>query len=100
MRYILCFLIFVLFFWGCTYDNTEPDDFQNINTSEISLNIPEDFDFSTHRTVNISISDSNDHVVYLFYLLSQSVPDTDYNSLRADEVILDGIIYKIYYTHF
>ncbi|NQY06113.1 MAG: LruC domain-containing protein [Flavobacteriaceae bacterium] len=92
MRFLVR-LIIIVFFLSCTYDNKEPLASQD-TTADAFLNIPEDFDFSTHRSVNITINDSEDHVVYIFYLLSQSVPDADYNLLKADEVILNGIIYK------
>lgn len=71
MRF-LQFLMIVCFIVGCTYDN-RVEDF-NANESLISLNIPDDFDFSTHREVIIEIIDNTPNVSYdIFNFEEESV---------------------------
>ncbi len=75
---------------GCEdYDGN--NEFSNDNNSvEKILNIPDGFNFSTHKKINIVINDLEEKVVYDVYNYSRS----NNNTLENDELLIENTIYK------
>jgi hypothetical protein len=68
--YILIPIVFLLF--SCTYENRDPETGQNTSANGVFLDIPEDFDYSTHREVTIEITDAVPNIRYDIF----NYPDT------------------------
>jgi LruC domain-containing protein len=65
---VLYLILFCLIIWSCTIPDVDPQESGNIDNDLVV--IPEGFDFSTSREVNISFSDITDNVRYEVYAYS------------------------------
>ncbi|NQY06114.1 MAG: LruC domain-containing protein [Flavobacteriaceae bacterium] len=94
MRFVIS-LIITVFFLSCTYDNKEPVASQD-TTAGVFLDVPEDFDFSTHRQVTIEIWDSDPSIRYDIF----NIPDApEYKGIetfenQAGEVVTEEVYHN------
>jgi LruC domain-containing protein len=93
--YILIPIVFLLF--SCTYENRDPETGQNTSANGVFLDIPEDFDYSTHREVTIEITDAVPNIRYDIF----NYPDTpQYKGIETyEDQFGDIITEEVYYNN-
>ena len=85
------FLLLILVISCEDYENND-EIINDNNTVQKILDIPEGFEYSTHRSVNLNINDKEDNIIYEFYIYSKENETED--NLKNDEIILDNKVYK------
>jgi len=93
MRHIIISFI-VFFILGCTYDNIKPNTDENI--SGLYLDIPDGFDFSTHREVVIKIYDYEPNVRYDIFNYSEELQSKGIETFENQEgdIVSEDLFYN------
>ena len=99
MRYLIYFIL-TFFLSGCLYQNMQEETAEEKDTTSILLNTPKGFDFSTHRTINITILDTEEGTKYDVYSFVKNVQNIDQaeEEKAYDEVVSDAKLYKYIYS--
>ncbi len=87
-NFFLLILSLGIIFTSCQKKETKPDE--NIPDIE-KLNIPADFDFSTTRTVDLTISDGENGATYAIYSLKSTTPEEVEYSDDDTIVVMDNM---------
>jgi hypothetical protein len=90
------FKIFVLaiIIIGCENHDINEEVVENSASIENILDIPDGFDFSTHKRINLTINDTEEKIKYDIYIHSRLSYSDEETDLDFNEILFENNVYK------